>query len=87
MLYRILTEDKNRDKIEHETRKLFPGFTIIEATGYWKSSKEKSLIIEIWAGDDVYISPIITTLAERIKAFNNQESVLVQEFKCTGRLV
>jgi hypothetical protein len=87
MLYRILTEDKNRAKIEHETSKLFPGFTIVEATGCWKGSKEKSLIIEIWAGDDVYIGPIITTLAERIKGLNSQESVLVQEFACTGRLI
>jgi hypothetical protein len=85
MLYRILTEDKNREKVEAIVGTYFDGFTVIEATGYWKGTKEKSLVIEIWTDDNARSD--INVVAKRIKEVNNQEAVLVQAFQCEGRLI
>jgi len=73
MIYRIYTEDINRNKIEAAANNLFDGFTLIPAIGYWKGIKENSIIIEIFTTD----VDSVFSLADQIKEFNNQEAVLV----------
>jgi hypothetical protein len=46
-----------------------------EAKGYWKGKPEKALVIEIDSGNDLWL---IMKIAKEIKAFNCQESVMVQ---------
>ncbi len=85
MLYRIFTEDKNRRELLPIISKQFPGFTVIEATGYWLGKPEKSLVIEIMTrlSDD---TPIMH-LAGLIQDLNNQEAVLVQVLEETHTFV
>jgi hypothetical protein len=75
MLYRILTENVNKEQIVKIVSLHFDGFTIYEAEGYWKGKPEKALVIEIDSGNDLWL---IMKIAKEIKAFNCQESVMVQ---------
>lgn len=80
MVYRIYTEDKNRDKILAETSARFTGFTVIPVLGSWAGVQEASLIIEVisFAGaNHGYNKTAIKELAEAIKALNSQEAVLI----------
>lgn len=86
-LYRIYTEDKNRERIEEEVSKYFDGFTIYEAIGYWKREKEKSLVIEILRSGWDYKQGTAETLAENIRILNKQEVVLLTEQKVTGLFI
>ena len=77
MLYRIYTERKRVKAIKEIVSRQYDGFTLTGATGYWKNTREKSLIIEVVTeGNEL---PTIRAIAERIKSLNNQEAVLVQE--------
>ena len=76
-LYRIYTENKNREKIEEEVSKYFEGFTVYEAIGYWKMIKEKSLVIEILTKNVVESGLEINVICRAIKSFNEQESILL----------
>lgn len=76
-LYRIYTEDKNRERIEEEVSKYFEGFTIYEAIGYWKMIKENSLVIEIITKNVVESGLEIKVICGFIKALNSQESILL----------
>ena len=77
MLYRIITENINRQGIIQLTAEYTDGFTIIEAAGFWKGKPEKTLIIEI-----VGIGcSTANKIARGIKTLNNQESVLIQLIK------
>ena len=85
-LYRLITENKNRDGIEDILKVFFTGSTIYEATGFWKNTKEQSLIIEIDDGNcrvgvlrDNYTE--ILRLAKVIKKLNNQDAVMVQQIQ------
>ncbi len=80
MLYRIYTENINRAKIEKIVSEHYDGFTIVEGTGFWKSQKEASLIIEI-IGDDESDLDSVKIIAEQIKKTNDQDSVLVQRIE------
>lgn len=74
-LFRIYTENKDRKAIELEVGLLFPGFTILQATGHWQGTREYSLVIEIlapWTDE-----PLIHTVARQIRARNKQQAVLV----------
>lgn len=77
ILYRIYTENKNREQIEKIVSELFDGFTVIESTGYWRGQREISLIIEILDTGLVNVAERIEFIAEKIKKINDQESVLV----------
>lgn len=77
MLYRIFTEDINRNTIENIVNSFFDGYTLVNSTGYWKGEKEKSLAIEI-IGEKEDIQKI-HSIARNIKIQNQQECVLVQE--------
>lgn len=47
MLYRIVTEDKNRERIIRAVSAKFDGFTLLPTTGFWRGTREKSIVIEI----------------------------------------
>jgi len=82
-LYRICTEDKNRDKVERIVTGCFPGFTIIEAKGYWEGVREDSLVIELVTEDEERVNIVAT----RIKVVNEQQAVLIQRIECDKWLI
>lgn len=75
MIYRIVTENKNKGEIAGILHNLGLDFTMYPAEGSWKQVREVSLIIEFSPG--VYTD--VSIAAERIRLLNNQEAVLVQE--------
>lgn len=79
VLYRIQTEDKNRDGIEKTVSDFFDGYTVLSGTGFWKSDKEPTLVIEILAESASHNLnwANVKHIAEIIKESNNQECVLV----------
>lgn len=79
LLYRIQTEDKNRDGIEKTVSDFFDGYTVLSGTGFWKSDKEPTLVIEILAESASHNLnwANVKHIAEIIKESNNQECVLV----------
>lgn len=80
MLYRIYTEDKNRETVIVPTiLKHFTGCTLTSATGYWKLQAEPSVIIEIICQPEDW--PKIRVICENIRQINEQESVLIEEVK------
>lgn len=83
--YRLYCEDTYRSVIISilEDYPEVTGYTLIEATGYYRATKEKSLIIEIF---DVDESTVIE-LAEEIREATNQESVAVMEVPGTVVMV
>ena len=85
MFYRIITEDKNRVRIESWVGVFFDGFTVYPAQGYWKGKRENSLIIEIDVSPDD--PKRVSMLAYALKYINHQEAVLVQEIPCTKTLI
>jgi hypothetical protein len=84
-LYRIYTEDKNRTIICSEVNRYFDGYTVFNATGYWKGTKEKAIVIEILASSKAKYN--IKKLAKFIKKYNRQEAVLIAESNVKSNLV
>ena len=82
-MYRILTEDKNRERIYRILNSYVTGFTVTEAIGSYKGMIEKSLAIDI-AG---YPGAVVERIAEAIKQWNQQESVLVLEIPTTEHFI
>jgi hypothetical protein len=85
-LYRICTENINRDKVESIVNSYVDGFTILEGTGYWKGERESSLVIEI-AAEQSYMHAVVRHIARDIKAENAQQAVLVQSFEGESELI
>jgi len=83
-LYRVLTENKNREKIEEFAACGFDAFTIYEATGYWRGTRESTLVIEV---SGIAIEMQVSALARLIAVYNGQECVLVQEIETNSRLI
>lgn len=75
MIYRLYTEDLNRKEVIKIITKYYQGFTIIEATGFWRLNKEKTIIIEIVTVGLFFGN--IENIVDEIKKLNNQESILV----------
>jgi uncharacterized membrane-anchored protein YitT (DUF2179 family) len=75
MLYRILTENKNRKQIIKLVSDRFDGFTVIKTQGYWKGQTERSLIIEINTNAEWEIKEI----CQEIRDYNKQECVMLQK--------
>jgi uncharacterized membrane-anchored protein YitT (DUF2179 family) len=75
MLYRILTELKNKENVAAIMSRYFDGFSLIEATGYWKLHREQSLIVEVETDELDKVS----SAASKIKKHNCQEAVLIQQ--------
>jgi hypothetical protein len=77
-VYRIYTEDKNRDKVIEIISNTFEGFNVSTGTGIWKGKIENSLIIEIidtW--DREIIDENVEFVSKKIKELNQQETVLI----------
>ncbi len=74
MIYRIYTEDLKRQEVLAIITKYYQGFTIFEATGFWKLKEEKTIVIEIISKDSAIN---IKQICEELKTLNEQESVLV----------
>ena len=72
-MYRILTEDKNRESIFRILDAEVDGYTVTPSIGCWKGQREASLAI------DLIDVPRLTveSIAAEIKAVNAQESVLI----------
>ena len=73
--YEILTENKNYQYIESAVSKYFPGFSIVEQIGYWQGGQERSLNITIIAKKSKH--HLIRHIAEKIKSYNRQQSVMI----------
>ena len=77
MLNRIYIGSNNRtgrleyDKAMRITAKQFEGSTAFKGTGYFKSKKEKCLIIEIETAEKSKVKGLISTLLKALK----QESI------------
>ncbi len=84
ILYRILTENKNKDKIVDLATCYFESFTMLKAQGYWQGQPENSLIIEIVL-PKISLAPY--TLASRIKNLNYQQCVMVQAINIESQLI
>lgn len=84
MLYRIQTENVNRDSIEKIVSHYFDGFTIIDAIGYWQGIRENSLIIEIAC---IHPSSDIEKIAFEIKIANKQQCVLISAIESDFRFI
>ena len=84
MLYRILTENKQRREVEAVVSRHFDGFTTYTGTGHWRGGKERSLIIEIDA--DAIKGDAVSAIAREIKLMNGQEAVLVQRMPVSSIL-
>jgi hypothetical protein len=85
-LYRIYTEDVNRDGILAATESHFDAFTLIPSRGAWRGHSEASLILEIVGNDsDAYLA--VHALAGEIKAINRQDAVLITQTPITQTLV
>lgn len=85
MLYRIYTKRANLPEIERIVSDQFPGFTLIQAEGFWRLQREESLIIEICCPKSKREQ--VNELAAEIRDANKQESVLVQELQNDNWLI
>lgn len=89
MLYRLLTEDKNRSDIIKIIGRFFESFTLLSAVGYWRGQAEQSLIIEIDATslDVPNVRERVEAIAEEICTSNNQECVLQQSWMVESDII
>lgn len=72
-MYRILTEDKNRESILAILDSHVDGYTVTPVLGAWRGQRENSLAIDI-VGIQQFQAEF---LAKEIKRKNAQESVLI----------
>ena len=86
MLYRILTENKNRKYIAKIVSDEFEGFTIYKSQGFWRGVSERSLTIEIYA-KTVGIEDRVKSVCRLIKEYNKQECVLVQKLEVEAEFI
>lgn len=82
-MFRILTEDKNREAIYAILDARIDGYTITPSIGAWKGQRENSLAIDL-IGYTSYTAEII---AAEIKAANAQESVLVLDLTAQAKFI
>jgi hypothetical protein len=75
-MYRILTEDVNRDSIKAILARHVMGATLTYGSGMYKGEWEDSLAIYL-----VNVGlEIVETIAQEIKVANKQESILILHF-------
>lgn len=79
MLYRLFTEDVDRDTTLDLVGKFTPGFTAYPTIGYWQGEREDSLCIEIESEEITRVE--IDALAAAICIQNKQQCVLVQQIE------
>ena len=82
-MYRILTEDKNRNTILAVLDSHVDGYTVTPVIGSWRGTREASLAIDL-----VGIGyGLAESIAAEIKARNAQESVLILDFTAQATFV
>ena len=85
-LYRIYTEDANREAVQSLASNRFDAYTLIPSRGSWKGTTEPSLILEVVGNDDdSYLA--VHALATDIKALNHQDAVLITRTPITQELI
>lgn len=84
-VFRIYTEDVNRDAIAQICSDKLPAFTLIPARGIWQGTQEHSLIIEVIGKLSDRLAVEYT--ARAIKRANKQDAVLVTHSKLEGVLI
>jgi hypothetical protein len=72
-VYRIYTEDLDRDAVLKLATAKFESFTLQPTTGYFKGKAEQSIVIEIVDAKQDEVE----ALARKIRKINGQKSVLV----------
>lgn len=86
-MFRIVTENKNREGVEALLKERFSGFTIYEARGHFKGADrwydEASLVIEIASAGRAEVE----SAACAIRELNGQEAVLIEEVPARSLLV
>ena len=86
-MFRIVTENKNREGVEALLKERFSGFTIYEARGHFKGAErwydEASLVIEIVGAGRTEVE----SAACAIRELNGQEAVLIEEVPARSLLV
>ena len=75
MIYRLYTEDKNRDSIVAIVSRAYNSFTLFQGVGYWLGRAEQCLVIEIIAGEDEL--GVMEAIIGEIKNCNSQDCVLL----------
>lgn len=83
--FRIYTENTNLPHIIKLSRAISDAFTVYHTTGFWKSSQERSLIIELIGSS--LLRRKVKRLAQSIKRENSQEAVLVTSEFIHGGLI
>ena len=71
-IYRIYTQEKNREKILKLVSRQFESFTVQPVLGYYKKKQEKSIVLEIVGAK----ASEVEELAATIRKMNGQTSVL-----------
>ena len=83
-LYRIYTEDKQREDIDQVLKAHgIDSYTLIPTQGYWQGAQENSLIIEILSDLPLPLQYI----AQSIKLTLNREAVLYTAGEVEAQLV
>lgn len=82
-MYRLYTQDLNREELNAIIAAQFDSFTTYNARGFYHGTPEDSLVIEIETQDGAGVEKI----AQEIKRVNAQESVLLEEIPTKARLV
>lgn len=84
-IYRLYTEDIDRESIMQTVSKYFHGFNVQEAEGYYKGNRELALVIELVA--PAHMSHVMRFIAKVIAQVNGQDCVLVTEHSVKGEFV
>jgi len=71
-VYRIYTEDADREAVVSAVSQRFESFTLHETTGYFKGRSEKSIVIEIVEGREEDVEEV----ARAIRSISGQITVL-----------
>ena len=82
-MYRILTEDKNRESIFRILDSHVDGYTVSPVMGAWRGQREASLAIDLVGASKLTVEAI----AAEIKARNEQESVLILDLTAQATFV
>ena len=82
-VYRIYTEDADREAVVRAVSQRFESFTLHETTGYFKGRSEKSIVIEIVEGREEDVEEV----ARAIRAISGQKTVLVMGLRGKARKI
>lgn len=82
-MYRIYTERLNNDKAQTIMTAHFDAFTMIPTTGFWKGTREDSVVFEVLTDDGATVQLV----AEAIRVALDQEAVLVTREATVATLI